>query len=186
VLAASLGGHVLTPHERQLFRDFESHTSLKMAHRVRGQKLAHWPYSGAWSPPLQLDPLGAAIHNAPPKERARWAGFVHAELNNGGGEHPAVYSEEDPPCYTPEDCHRRAEVNERARATRGLPEYDHDVPELLAAMQQQDQMIADHKSAREQRARNAANMSPLKPARLPQVRCGGQCQAKGVWCCRLG
>ena len=71
-------------------------------------------------------------------------------------------------------------------ATRGLPEYDHDVPELLAAMQQQDQMIADHKSAREQRARNAANMSPLKPARLPQVRCGGQCQAKGVWCCRLG
>lgn len=91
-----------------------------------------------------------------------------------------------PPCYTPEDCHRRAEVNERARATRGLPEYDHDVPELLAAMQQQDQMIADHKSAREQRARNAANMSPLKPARLPQVRCGGQCQAKGVWCCRLG
>ncbi|KAJ1493784.1 hypothetical protein T484DRAFT_1928552 [Baffinella frigidus] len=168
------GGHVLTAHERHLFHRFEAAKASKQA-------LAHWPYGGARSPPVVLDPLGDAIHNSPPAERARISQYVLAEMNNGG---QSGYSEENPPCYTPDDCHRRAAANGLIKGESGLPTYDNDMPELLGAMQKQDRMILDVKEARDKREEEAEKMAPLKQAPLPKVQCGPMCEGKGAWCCR--
>ena len=89
-----------------------------------------------------------------------------------------------PPCYTPENCSDFAQsagyFGEATNSSEILPIYDKDGPEIIAAMQKQDNMILDVKQDRELRAKQGKNAPALKP-----VTCGSECfDRKGVWCCR--
>eukprot|EP00287_Rhodomonas_sp_CCMP768_P013735 CAMPEP_0196753748 /NCGR_PEP_ID=MMETSP1091-20130531/91768_1 /TAXON_ID=302021 /ORGANISM="Rhodomonas sp., Strain CCMP768" /LENGTH=288 /DNA_ID=CAMNT_0042101903 /DNA_START=15 /DNA_END=879 /DNA_ORIENTATION=+ len=174
--------HLLTSHERELFREekeqrhalpqnmLASWKSFAREHPPKQpstgvqtpnqpqQQMLNWPYrrsSGA----AQLDPLGKVIHYSSPHEREEVKKYILNSLNSqnqgedsSSGEDVVQYSEENPPCYTPEDCDQRARANGYwGKKENKLPIYDDDTAEFLAAMQKQDRMILDHKKDKERR-----------------------------------
>jgi len=159
--------------------------------RRRRQQLAHWPYahsSAVLAKGEHLDPLGMAIHESEPAERKLIKHYILSEFEHRPGtpmldDRRADYSEENPPCYTAEDCHRFAsyQPGSNLKKESDLPVYDNDTLELISAMQKQDRMILDQKKEAETREKQGKNAPPL-----PEVKCGSECwKAKGVWCCRM-
>jgi hypothetical protein len=162
--------------------------------KTGSQQLAHWPYrhsSAVLEPGEHLDTLGRAIHNSEPEERRLIQHYILQEFQPKPGSSLAgSYSQANPPCYTPEDCSRFVSYQPGAHTKKqsGLPVYDNDMLELIAAMQKQDKMFLQVKTEKEKRAKEVAKAKKQgkPPPPLPKVTCGRKCwEDKGVWCCRL-
>ena len=169
----------------------QGHTSTSARGARTRQELAHWPYkhsSAVLGEHEHLDPLGQVIHKSAPEERALIKHYILSEFQHKPGrpmldDRSADYSEENPPCYTAEDCHRFAtnQPGSGMKKLSDLPVYDNDMLELISAMQKQDKMILDQKEEAETRANQGEKAPPL-----PEVKCGNACwTTKGVWCCRM-
>jgi len=143
------------------------------------QQLAHWPYrhsSAVMGKDERLDTLGAAIHSSPPEQRQLIQHYILDEFRHKPGtpmldDRRADYSEANPPCYTPEDCHRFAanQPDSHLQKQSDLPVYDNDMLELVSVgrMGRPDRLAGWVLVWWQKRGSAPAFCRPRRRARLP-------------------
>jgi hypothetical protein len=136
-----MGKHLLTPKEREEFRQFQL---SQMAPAAPAKPGSGWPYPN--QPAHQLGPLGAAVYDSPPAQQNVLKQSIlssfrpRPDLQGLVGQYQGEYSETNPPCFTQTDCHTMATANhlyETEDEHTGLPTYDGDTLEMISAMQKQ-------------------------------------------------
>ena len=192
--------HVLTPHERQLFRLMQRAENAETEHQLisrftYSRKLSHAlktrkiktsasAFRGNMLADNEASPSRMTEESEQPAQENETAeqDEQHAEESDGRQAEESSTSEneaEGSPCVTPEDCYQRSFVDDDSSLAI-IPTYDDDMPEMISAMQQQDKMILDQEEQKEKRAKLGDKAPPLK-----KVQCGDVCWKKrAVWCCR--
>ena len=181
---------VLTEHERQLFRKFQETQQVatdKFVHALKPEQGHSEVYKDR--PSLKKGHAREDIKNRLRVKKGQILGscggsiscFDLATIRENQANLPDI-----PSCYSPESCRDYSQQagyfgdTDPKNSSELLPIYDHDGPELVAAMQKQDNIILDVKQARELRAKQGENAPPLKP-----IICGSDCFERiGAWCCR--
>mmetsp|Transcript_9116 Transcript_9116/g.20921 ORF Transcript_9116/g.20921 Transcript_9116/m.20921 type:complete len:240 (-) Transcript_9116:1024-1743(-) len=188
--------HILTPHERVLFRRMQKAQSARTEQHLlsrftsshvelsgRGRKIIP-AFRGKMLADGVVEPSEITVEGSPSQQVNVPAGQSgEPQQENGTPQVEAVTSSEssteEVPCLTPEECYQRSFVDDESSPST-IPTYDDDMPEMISAMQQQDKMILDQEEERQRRDK----LGDKAPA-LKKVQCGEACWKKrAVWCCR--